>query len=118
MRFLRNVISTALIVLPMSLGAQESVDYLRRENKRLRYERDSLMAVIDGFRSMSISTWDMLTDLEFEDDIAALPSVTFVKADGTVAAAENGWDNWTFRISANRKSLEFRRLRGTTVIIF
>ena len=69
---MRNVISTALIVLPMSLGAQESVDYLRRENKRLRYERDSLMAVIDGFRSMSISTWDMLTDLEFEDDIAAV----------------------------------------------
>ena len=72
MRFLRNVISTALIVLPMSLGAQESVDYLRRENKRLRYERDSLMAVIGSFRSMSISTWDMLTDLEFEDDIAAV----------------------------------------------
>ena len=54
----------------------------------------------------------------FQDDIAALPSVTFVKSDGTVAAAENGWDNWTFRISANRKSFEFRRLRGTTVIIF
>ena len=53
----------------------------------------------------------------FDDDIAALPSITFVKSDGTVASAENGWDNWTFRISANRKSLEFKRIRGTMMVI-
>ena len=70
--------------------------------------------------TLDAETWQgkWHTVATFEDDIAALPSVTFVKADGTVAAAENGWDNWTFRISANRKSLEFRRLRGTTLIIF
>lgn len=53
----------------------------------------------------------------FNDDIAALPSITFVRSDGTVASATNGWDNWTFRISANHKSLEFKRIRGTMMVI-
>ena len=53
----------------------------------------------------------------FDDDIATLPSITFVRSDSTVASAENGWDNWTFRISGNRKSLEFKRIRGTMMVI-
>ena len=69
--------------------------------------------------TLDAATWkgSWYTVATFTDDISALPSITFVKADGTVVAAENGWDGWTFRISADHKSLEFKRVRGTTIIV-
>ena len=57
------------------------------------------------------------TVARFNTAIPALPSVTFVKSDGTVVSAENGWYGWTFRISANGQNLEFKKLRGTAVVI-
>ena len=53
----------------------------------------------------------------FDDDIVALPRISFVKSDGTVAETANGRGNWVFRISANRKSLEFRMVHGTRMVI-
>ena len=69
--------------------------------------------------TLDAATWkgSWHTVATFEDDIAALPSITFVKADGTVASAENGWDGWMFRISADHKSLEFKRVHGTKINI-
>ena len=52
-----------------------------------------------------------------EADVDALPAITFVKSDGTVAETANGRGNWVFRISANRKSLEFRMVHGTRMVI-
>ena len=59
-------------MMSLCLKAQDSVSYLREENRRLRYERDSLQSLLFDMRSLSVSTWDMLTDLEFEDDIASV----------------------------------------------
>ena len=57
------------------------------------------------------------TVARFNTAIPALPSVTFVTSDGTVVSTENGWNGWTFRISANGQDLEFKKLRGTAVVI-
>ena len=57
------------------------------------------------------------TVARFNTAIPAMPSVTFVKSDGTVVSTENGWYGWTFRISANGQNLEFKKLRGTAVVI-
>jgi len=53
----------------------------------------------------------------FDNVIPALPSVTFVKSDGTVGSTENGWSGWAFRIGADGKSLQFKRARGTTLVV-
>ena len=60
-----------------------------------------------------VGSWH--TAATFDDDIAAMPSITFVNSDDTVASSVNGWNGWTFRISADGKSLEFKRARGTVV---
>lgn len=62
-----------------------------------------------------VGSWH--TAATFEDDIAEMPSITFVNSDGTVASSANGWNGWTFRISADGKSLEFKRARGTVVSV-
>ena len=63
--------------------------------------------------------WDgkWRTVARFNNAIGTLPSVTFVKSDGTVASTVNGWDGWTFRISADGLNLEFRKLHGMTLVI-
>ncbi|MBQ2632232.1 MAG: hypothetical protein IJG13_21345, partial [Kiritimatiellae bacterium] len=48
-----------------------------------------------------------------ETDVDALPDITFVKSDGTVVSAENGWGGWRFRIGADGRRLEFKGTRGT-----
>ena len=48
-----------------------------------------------------------------ESDVDALPDITFVKSDGTVASTENGWGGWRFRIGADGRRLEFKGTRGT-----
>ena len=53
----------------------------------------------------------------FDDDIAEMPSIKYVRSDGTVAMAANGWNNLMFRISANRKSLEFKCVRGALLLV-
>ena len=69
--------------------------------------------------TLDAETWQgsWHTVATFDNDIAALPNITFVKANGTVASAANGWNNWTFRISDNKKSLEFKRTHGTSVSV-
>jgi hypothetical protein len=57
------------------------------------------------------------TVARFNTEIPALPSVTFVRSDGTVASSVNGWKGWTFRIGADGQSLEFKPVRGTAVVI-
>ena len=52
-----------------------------------------------------------------ETDVDTLPSITFVKSDGTVASTANGWHGWTFRIGADSRRLEFKKLPGATVVI-
>ena len=53
----------------------------------------------------------------FDADIADLPTITYVRSDGTVASSANGWDGLRFRISADRKSIEFNRTNGTRLIL-
>ena len=53
----------------------------------------------------------------FENEIDALPDVVFALKDGTVVSTSNGWNNWTFRISADGRSLEFKRLLGTAIVV-
>lgn len=53
----------------------------------------------------------------FENAIAELPAVSYVRSDGTVASTSNGWYGWTFRLSADGKSIEFRYLHGMSIII-
>ena len=53
----------------------------------------------------------------FENEIDALPDVVFALKDGTVVSTSNGWNNWTFRISADGRSLEFKRLLGTVIVV-
>ena len=57
------------------------------------------------------------TVARFNTAIGTLPSVTFVRSDGTVASTENGWNGCVFRISADGQNLEFRQVRGSTLII-
>ena len=58
------------------------------------------------------------TIARFSDtDVDTLPSITFVKSDGTVLSTANGWHGWTFRIGADSRRLEFKKLPGTTVVI-
>ena len=58
------------------------------------------------------------TVARFSDtDVDTLPSITFVKSDGTVLSTANGWHGWTFRIGADSRRLEFKKLLGTTVVI-
>ena len=57
------------------------------------------------------------TVARFNTAIPAMPSVTFVKSDGTVVSTENGWNGWTFRISADGQNLEFKRLNGTVMSV-
>ena len=57
------------------------------------------------------------TVARFNTEIPTMPSVTFVKSDGTVVSTENGWGGWRFRISENGQNLEFRGTRGTMLII-
>ena len=57
------------------------------------------------------------TVARFNTAIPAMPSVTFVKSDGTVVSSENGWDGWTFRIGEGGMRLEFKRTRGTVLLI-
>ena len=58
------------------------------------------------------------TIARFSDtDVDTLPSITFVKSDGTVLSTANGWHGWTFRIGADSRRLEFKKLLGTTVVI-
>ena len=52
-----------------------------------------------------------------ESDVDALPDITFVKSDGTVASTENGWGGWRFRIGADGRRLEFKGTRGTVLKI-
>ena len=52
-----------------------------------------------------------------ESDVDELPSITFVKSDGTVVSTENGWGGWRFRIGADRRRLEFRGTRGAVLVI-
>ncbi len=69
--------------------------------------------------TLDAATWQgkWHTVATFGDDIVALPSITFVKTDGTVAATQNEWNGCKFRISGNRKSLEFKRMRSGTVVV-
>ena len=69
--------------------------------------------------ALDAATWQgsWHTVAMFDNAIGALPGIAFVKSDGTVASTENGWDGWTFRISEDGKSLQFKRARGTTLAI-
>ena len=53
----------------------------------------------------------------FENEIDALPNIVFTHTDGTVLSSSNGWNNWTFRISSDGKSLEFKCLHGAAIIM-
>ena len=57
------------------------------------------------------------TVARFNNAIPSMPSVTFVRSDGTVASTGNGWNGWTFRISDNGLNLEFKYVRGIKLII-
>lgn len=59
-----------LYVVSGTMAGQSSSDWLRRENSRLKAENDSLRNVISGFGALTVSTWDALSNLEWEDDIA------------------------------------------------
>ena len=52
------------------------------------------------------------TVARFNNAIPSMPSVTFVRSNGTVASTGNGWNGWTFRISDNGLNLEFKYVRG------
>lgn len=63
-----------LLSLSIAAGAQDpsGVEYLRSENARLRAEVDSLSRVVSRLRGESVSTWDLLSDLEADDDITSI----------------------------------------------
>ena len=69
--------------------------------------------------TLNAETWQgsWHTVATFDNAIDALPSITFVRSNGTAASAANGWNGWTFRISADHKSLQFKRVRGTSFAI-
>ena len=69
--------------------------------------------------TLNAETWQgsWHTVATFDNAINALPSITFVRSNGTAASAANGWNGWTFRISADHKSLQFKRVRGTSFAI-
>ena len=58
---------------------------------------------------------DWHTVARFNTAIGELPSVTFVRSDGRVKAAGNGWNGWTFRIGDDGMSLQFKHVRGSVL---
>ena len=65
--------------------------------------------------TLNAKTWQdgWHTVARFNNPIGELPSVTFVRSDGTVQAAGNGWNGWTFRIGDDGLSLQFKHVRGS-----
>lgn len=65
-----SIIISVFFTLPLS--GQERLDYLRRENARLRAEVDSLSRVLQSFDDDAFSTWSGLTGMEDEDDFTSV----------------------------------------------
>ena len=70
-----------------------------------------LLALIGELRKRGFESLGVI-EADLESDVDALPSITFVKSDGTVVSTENGWGGWRFRIGADHRSLEFKGTRG------
>ena len=69
--------------------------------------------------TLDADTWQgkWHTVARFNTAIGEMPSVTFVRSDGTVVSTENGWNGWTFRIGDDGMSLQFKHVRGSMLVI-
>lgn len=58
----------ALLSYQWEASGQGREDYLKRENTRLRIENDSLRNVIRNYQNTSFSTWDVLSNIDWNDE--------------------------------------------------